>query len=135
MIEGARLAPYVAVQKHLGLTYAWMDCDKCLSSCPESSRRAMLCGYVPRDKWIGNGHGTTFVPGSPISHPEICPGYSTNLPPIREVADAWVWFSKGQMQLVHPEPSELLTDLVSLFNEAMSGAQAYLSERRREDRK
>ena len=120
------LLPFVAVHQRLGSEYAWTNCSKCLATAPRQSRAGMRCGYIDKEKWTPRAR--CWVPGTKILEPLVCPGYSTGLPRTKAVAEAWGWWEKGQMQLVHPDPPEVLTDLVGLFNMSVQSSRDYYLE-------
>lgn len=106
-----------------------MTCGPCMKSNDESARSRMACGWIPKEKWKD---GAVFpVPGVK-EIPKVCPGYTVHLPAVQDVARSWSWWNKGQLQIRCDKPSELLLDLIEVFNGSFVGAQEYeMNEMRR----
>lgn len=94
------------------------DCSKCMQAYPLHIRQGWACGHAPPappgvvvEAWSGLGYK-----GDP---PKTCPGYTTTLPEVIEIARAWRWWDKGQLAQFFDEPP---TDEIRLGVELFDGA-------------
>jgi hypothetical protein len=112
---------------HKKLNRAKYQCDICTKAYDYNARRAMRCGYVSAADWKDAGADTGYIAGCPVREPETCPGYTTQLPHIAEVASAWAWWEKGQLGMRADVP-DAIAELVSLFNGEIVAARTYYLE-------
>jgi len=113
---------------HKKLNRAKFQCETCTKKYGYNHRRFMRCGYVPVADWRKAGADAGYLAGCPIREPDTCPGYTTKLAEVAEVATAWAWWEKGQLGMRADVPNAL-AELVSLFNgEIVSARSYYLDE-------
>lgn len=79
---------------------------------PRQSRQYLACAYEPRVEgaraWQHQGYEGP--------EPETCPGYTTKLPEVREVAEARFYLHKGSLSLlVRGELSDSLRDGIAIL--------------------
>lgn len=104
-----------------------MSCEPCTKVNNEKARSFMACGWIPQTKWRRKAPWP--VPGF-RGDVTVCPGYSSKLGAVQDVARAWSWWTKGQLETKYPQPSTLLMDLVEVFNGAQVGAENYEQDER-----
>lgn len=75
----------------------YFDCRTCLREFPVDARRGYWCGYIRRDKWVGDGPAHYLPAGAPQDIVTVCPGYSTTLPEIMEASRALDWRRDGML--------------------------------------
>ena len=92
-----------------------------------------MCGWVPPEDWK-ECRDKRVVPGADMV-PSVCPGYSITLPQVHQAAQAWGWWSKGQLAMRFPEPTDVLLDLIDIFNGGVNGAEAYEHKQAMKDHK
>ena len=97
-----------------------LDCEKCLKTCTRSDRQSWGCAYEARVAnampWAGCGYdGET---------PKTCPGYTTRLPQIIEIARARLHWSKGSLATFMRGAE--VPDALELGIEILEGAQIAL---------
>jgi hypothetical protein len=99
----------------------------------ESQRRHLRCGFVRRDRWapVQQFRG---IPGVRDA-PELCPGYSTQLPRVVEVARLWGWEQRGSIELnVRTRGwrlSDSVLDMVDVFAAEQSECERWSFEQAR----
>lgn len=83
------------------------DCEKCMQSTTRLTRQAMACGYEPPAPppmraiaWTHDGYGGP--------QPSTCPGYTTRLPDVLEITRARYHWSKGNLAVFAPAPTDAL---------------------------
>jgi hypothetical protein len=84
----------------------------------------MRCGFVRREDWVTPRPFHGDIGGSPIIQPQTCPGYTTQLPAVVEVATLWAWWEKGQLGMLADTP-EMVAELVSIFNGEIVASRSY----------
>lgn len=52
-----------------------------------------------------------------------------------EVAEAWKWWSKGQLELYRPSPAKVLVDAITAYDVELSASEGWELERVRQDAK
>ena len=109
---------------HGRLKKAKYQCHQCQAAHTYQARRAMRCGYVRAEDWTTPLVSWGYIGGSPIRQPETCPGYTTTLQVVHEVADAWGWWKRGQLGMMRDLPLAV-TQLVSLFNSEVIAAEGW----------
>jgi len=74
------------------------DCKECMKAYTKATRQGWGCGYelapaanVPVMPWSGG-----FGYEGPA--PTVCAGYTTALPETIEIARAWMWWRKSQLE-------------------------------------
>ena len=127
MIEGIRLLPWAAAYAHLKQTKFWLNCSACKKN-TSIRRERMRCGYIPHERWETADRVIEIADlRSGIINPSVCPGYSTQLPKVLEAARAWGHWERGQLQLRYADPPGELLDLIELFHQERSMAEAYVT--------
>lgn len=85
------------------------------------------CGFMAKKHWkrdkpilMGKREESAF--GGQGWSCEYCPGYVARMPLVTDAARAHLWFSKHQLHVIHPQPTqavayaaELLTKSYALF--------------------
>jgi hypothetical protein len=92
-----------------------------------NQRRFLKCGYVQREDWLPSDKRWGYVGGSSVHEPETCPGYTTRLPAVLEVAEAWSWWERGQLGMRGDLDSSLVS-LVSTLNAEINASRDYYRE-------
>lgn len=98
MIEGLRLLPWFQEAARRELLGPTASCDDCMQARSKQTRQLMGCGYEPSPApdvlplvfpWQGLGYtGPKVV---------VCPGYTTTLPEVIEIARSHLHWSKGSL--------------------------------------
>lgn len=84
----------------------------------------MRCGWVRASDWLEPQRGWGYIGGAPVREPETCPGYTTQLPAVMELAELWAWWDKSQLGNRADVPDDV-ADLVSAFNGEIVSSRAY----------
>ena len=128
-MEGLHLLPWVQShrdelrKKKAPNSSEWMDCRACKEMSSQGVRQTLHCGYLRKGLWREPG----FV--APASWPRrggVCPGYLVRLPAVCEVADAYLWWASGQLDLwLDGDPvSALLKACIGQLKSAISEAES-----------
>lgn len=126
------LLPWLAANERLKGREMY-ECGACMRAYNKHHRKMMKCGHIPQREWLPT-RDLRVVPGAPLiddKPPAVCPGYTKRLPVVQEAARAWAYWEKGQLQLRHPQPTEMLMTLIDVFAGQNAMAQAWESEERR----
>lgn len=91
---------------------------------PRQSRQYLACAYEPRVEgaraWQHQGYE------GPDS--ETCPGYTTKLPEVREVAEARFYLHKGSLSLlVRDELSDSLRDGIAILETEDNSVMSWIA--------
>lgn len=107
---------------------AFLECTHCLKNVSRPARASWHCGYLPKADRKGYGFN-----GGPGTWPPytVCPGYTTSLPQVFEVARARMWWDKGCLQLLHKRPTDALLRGIEVLQCAASQAEADMMQRAR----
>lgn len=98
ILEGLRLLVWWHYAIRKGLVGDKATCSECMERCSVQDRQMAGCGYLPKPgpellpyvrPWSGLGYAG--------DAPTQCPGYTTNLPEVQEVARAHLHWSKGAL--------------------------------------
>jgi hypothetical protein len=100
------------------------SCEKCMQTTNADTRRMMGCGYEPKLA----GAVPWSPPGWTGARPSVCPGYSTSLPQVAEIAIARVHWSKGSLRDAVGKPTQELLDGVVELEAAYTQAQQWAME-------
>ena len=109
MIEGLRFLPWWHEQMKRDPTDARSKCETCMDRNPLETRQILGCGYEPPpDERLRSVARIPTLLGS-STDPTVCPGYSTRLPEVIEVARARLHWSKGSLrEFVGGNPTDAL---------------------------
>jgi hypothetical protein len=109
VIEGLRLLPWWHEAIKRDLIGARSKCETCMDRTPSDERQIQGCGYLPPlDESLRSVARIPSVLGSNVD-PTVCPGYSTRLPEVIEVARARLHWSKGSLrEFVGGNPTDAL---------------------------
>lgn len=117
MIEGLRLLPWLreATRRNPNAVGHLSDCARCMSSIPRPARQAMACAWeepiADAQAWEPEGYTGP--------SPKTCPGYTTKLPEVIEVAEARFYLHHGSLSLlVGGELSDGLRDGIAILESA-----------------
>ncbi len=105
------------------------DCSACMKKYGADVRRELGCGFEHDRK------GRSFVwnhEGNPGEPPTMCPGYTTKLPMVREVAASYIHWEKGTLEQRfrgHELPEPLL-DALEILHGNVSEVQSWDLKRR-----
>jgi hypothetical protein len=96
---------------------------------PDDQRQMMGCGYLPppdesRRRHLSIWQGGT-LPNYKGPKTTVCPGYSTSLPEVIEVARAHRHWSKGNYQVADREPRDAMVGALEIFDGALAEFQAW----------
>ena len=96
-----------------------LDCGYCKETNDAEQRAKYSCPFVPKAKWHKTSQPLP-IPGQPDDfEPERCPGYAVHDPRAIEVATGYAWREKGCLESRFPAPSDMLMDLIDIFNGAV----------------
>jgi hypothetical protein len=95
---------------------------------PADQRRLMACGYEPPVEgaraWTHPGQEPRFE-GDPIA--TVCPGYTTKLPAVIDVAIARLHWQNGELAgYARGEPSEQLMSSIAAYDASSNEMQRWL---------
>ncbi len=95
----------------------------------EDQRQLMGCGLLPppaesRRRYLQIWNGGS-LPNYKGPEPTVCPGYSTSLPEVIEVARAHRHWSKGNYQVAGREPNDPLVISIEILDGATNEFQAW----------
>lgn len=97
MIEGlALLAPWQEAIRRK--TQAFANCTDCKAGTSEMVRQSMACPYeAAPPEGLRPFVRPPDVEGATVT-PTVCPGYTTSLPEVIELARAWDWREHGSLR-------------------------------------
>lgn len=128
MISGLRLWAWVRSQAPKGDSPI-VDCENCLNTQDRQTRQGLRCAYEAPVEW-----GRAWEPPSgkagfrtnaKLPLVDICPGYTTSLPVVNEVARAHRHWSKGSLGAFAKEPTEALLMGIEVFDSEVNNCQSY----------
>ena len=127
MVEGVRYLPWLAALERLDDSQAKLfDCKTCKRGHERESRRHMRCGWIPESEWLADYPHHFMKTPSPDHHETACPGYTTQLPAVHEVACCFAWREKGQLQLRYPDGiSDELIALLDIYAVSQNLSEQY----------
>jgi hypothetical protein len=126
VIEGLRVLPWLQETRRERPDVPLFNCDSCIKSTPVPLRREMGCGYL--------AGSTPPMWGGPNGKLELetCPGYTTELPDVVDVARLYSWAEKGGLQrhrLTRP-----IIDGIDILRSAVADVEVYSVEKAKEKR-
>jgi hypothetical protein len=124
VIEGSRALPWLQRQlREDRSTVEYLtDCEKCMRDTPQEIRQALGCGWESRSElvniapWRHRGDSGAYT---------TCPGYTTKLPEVGEIAAARL---HARLNLFRDNPSELLLQGITILEAADSEATNWREE-------
>lgn len=131
MIEGCRLWPWVGIEARKNDEAAFMDCETCMERNNRQTRQHLTCGYEPR---LDDEYRGWFPPDGKIGFrqnaktvrlPTVCPGYTTKLPQVIEIARAHRHWKNGQLGMFAPDVSEALLFGIEIIDSEINAAQSF----------
>lgn len=102
-------------------------CDTCIKELSEEMRQLQGCGYLPRHEF-----GKPAAPLDCETEPTVCPGFSTALPEVIEIARARLHWSKGSLRDFTRSPSEALLIGIEVLEGASNEAQSWALKNRKD---
>lgn len=100
MIEGLSALPWVQGARRKDKTL--LNCETCREYNDDHTREAMGCGWLPRgDRPYDEQPVSVWSYGGSedLTVPDCCPGYTTALPDVLDVAGCYPHWEKGQLAL------------------------------------
>ncbi len=84
MIEGVAALPWIQ-EARIENGRDFLRCEACLKENGDDIglRRAMHCGLMPSDQWLGDSPAFLIADGTPL---ETCAGYTTSLPEVSDIS-------------------------------------------------
>ena len=79
---------------------------------------------MPKEQWT-----TSQLPkrvGNETWDLDVCPGYTSRLPMVEEVASAWKAFDKGCWESFYPDASHCMCEGVLLLDNAITANQSWV---------
>ena len=64
---------------------------------------------------------------------QFCPYRVLRDPFVNEIAEAWKWWSKGQLHLIRPHPAKVLADALPIYDAELKASEDWELDRMRED--
>ncbi len=118
LIEGIRLLPFY--QEAIDQRLRPKDCETCMRTTSIQTRRELGCAYEPALEratpwtpryWVDKDLAAT-----------VCPGYTTTLPEVAEVVEAFPQWEKGALteHLDGEPPTRALLDLLRVMKAGIS---------------
>lgn len=107
-------------------------CEACRETRPAHVRQLWRCAYeAPVDHgqaWNGLGYDGP--------DPQTCPGYTTRLPETIELARAWRWWDKGQLDRFIGQGGELTDGArigIELFEGQVRALESFIIKEQRDE--
>lgn len=106
-----------------------LDCTSCEKHTDKALRREMGCGWLPRAEnpaavWSGQ---------TGALENRTCPGYTTELPDVIDVARVYWWADKGSIRdRLGGEPPEAIINGVDVLRCAIGDVEHYRIEKAKE---
>lgn len=124
MIEGLRQLPWLQEQHRRDPHIIDFDCNRCKEMNGKEARQAMACGHETplvnvRPPWSPANMGASHT-----GEYTLCPGYTTNLPEIVEVARGRLHWSKGSLP-VYCVPNELIVEGIEILEGSTNEMQEW----------
>lgn len=89
---------------------------------------------MPREQWTRDESNTWGLVGGSDEVPEYCPGYTTRLPIVQDVARLWGWEKRGSIEMHLRargiEPWPVLLDYLDIFAGNWARAEAWEMDER-----
>jgi hypothetical protein len=94
IVEGLRALPWLQAARDEPGQHELLNCMTCRKNNDPNLRRAMGCGWLPPSATPAG-----FVWSGPGGHLDLatCPGYTTRLPDVLDVAGAYWWADRGAL--------------------------------------
>jgi hypothetical protein len=110
---------------------AQRKCEMCMQETTQDQRQLLGCGYLPppsesRRRYLRIWDGGS-LPNYKGPKTTVCPGYSTSLPEVIEVARAHRHWSKGNYQVADREPADPFVSSLEIFDASVNAFQAWLA--------
>jgi hypothetical protein len=118
MMEGVRALPWLEHARDE--QPATLQCEPCMKHNEPELRRALGCGWLPPLEdavvWSGPGHLELTT----------CPGYTTQLPDVVDVAQVYWWAEHGSLRdRLTRKPSRTLIRGIDALRSAVSALNVY----------
>lgn len=135
MIEGLRVLPFWQGLIAADPKRSDRDCTTCMSTLDVNTRRLMRCGRIPPIESVGGMP----VLGWPVPdqdwRTETCPTYTTSLPEVVAVAEAYPqWKERTLTDWLGEKPTPETLQALAVLGNAISAHEAHKIEQRRREK-
>ena len=129
-MEGLRFLPWLWEAERRNPSGSILKCDNCMNAYTQETRQQMGCGFEPppvesKRAYVQMWNGGS-LPNYKGPKATVCPGYTSSLPEVIEVARARMHWEKGELAaFTRGELSEGLTTGIEILEGAINAQQLW----------